>query len=258
MRKLAINVFSNDRVTTTTTGQDGVDTETELLPAKELAFDPSYRIPGMARSFLAVNNIKVEFSWADSKTRRKSSAKEEEEDVRFALEKLDEIPEEEWEQLERKETVKAKFKRYPGLATDGIRLAAMRQEGIDAKLPPLPLATMKVRDDADIPNHRPQQLNKQLQAKLNEKINRMLKGGVIKHSSSPWSSRALFFPKPSNPSDFRLVVDTASSTHRPKRTTSRSRQYPIVSRDLLGLESSHNWISKAGLISSVSRRRVPN
>ena len=206
MRELAINVFSNDRVTATTT-RDGTEREAELLPAKRMTFDPSYRVPGMARSFLAVHNIKVDFRWADSKTKRKSSEKEDKEDVAFALEKLNEIPDEEWEDLERKKFVESLFKQYPGLATDGIRLAAMRQEGIDANLPPLPVATIKVRDGADIPNHRPQQLNKQLQMKLNEKINSMLKGGVIKHSSSPWSSRALFFPKPSKPDDFRLVVD---------------------------------------------------
>ena len=127
MRKLAINVFSNDRVTAMTQ-QDGMDLETELLPARELAFDPSHLIPGMARLFLAVNKIKVDFRWADSKTKRKSSVQEDKEDVKFAL---DEIPEEEWEELERKKFVKTLFKQYLGLATDGIRLAAMRQEGID-------------------------------------------------------------------------------------------------------------------------------
>ena len=126
-------------------------------------------------------------------------------DREYARGQLDLIPS--WEEKRHEEFVYELISEYPGIATRRVKLARRRKSAIEKGLPELPQAVIILRPNAQLPRHRPQQLNTTMMKHLEEKLKPMLESGVIKRSVSSHASRALLIKKQERVNEFRLVVD---------------------------------------------------
>ena len=152
------------------------------------------------------DGAEIEIDWKISQqTPLKPSREEVDGDRKYAVEQLDSIAT--WEKPEYKEWVYDMIAELPGIATEKVRLARRRETAIAKGLPELPQATIILKPNAQLPRHRPQQLNKVMMKHLEDKLKPMLDAGVITRSSSSHASRALLLKKEGRVNEFRLVCD---------------------------------------------------
>ena len=133
------------------------------------------------------------------------SRAEVDDDRAYAEEQLDLI--DTWETPEHKKWVYAMVSQYPGIATRKVKLARRRETAVAKGLPELPQATITLKPNAQLPRHRPQQLNTTMRNHLEAKLKPMLDSGVISRSVSSHVSRALLLKKEDRVNEFRLVCD---------------------------------------------------